>query len=79
MSRNTPKVVLLSVRDIVVKRSGMKRRNKMKRAVIVRTDGTKHILYDSEQEKLIEFAHIVVKNLEDEGRKVLSVNTEEVK
>lgn len=54
------------------------RRSKMKRAVIVCTDGTKHILYDSEQEKLIEFAHIVVNNLEDEGRKVLSVNIEEV-
>lgn len=50
----------------------------MKRAVIVCTDGTKHILYDSEQEKLIEFAHIVVKNSEDEGRKVLSMNIEEV-
>lgn len=50
----------------------------MKRAVIICTDGTKHILYDSEQEKLIEFAHIVVKNLEDEGRKVLSLNIEGV-
>lgn len=49
----------------------------MKRAVISCTDGTKHILYDSEQSKLIEFAHIVVKNLEDEGRKVLSMNIEE--
>lgn len=48
----------------------------MKRAVIICTDGTKHILYDSEQEKLIEFAHIVVNNLEDEGRKVLSMNIE---
>lgn len=51
----------------------------MKRAVIVCTDGTKHILYDSEQEKLIEFAHIVVKNLEQEGRKVLSMNIEKVR
>lgn len=57
----------------------MRRTNKMKRAVIVCTDGTKHILYDSEQEKLIEFAHIVVKNLEQEGRKVLSMNIEKVR
>lgn len=57
----------------------MGRANKMKRAVIVCTDGTKHILYDSEQEKLIEFAHIVVKNLEQEGRKVLSMNIEKVR
>lgn len=51
----------------------------MKRAVIVCTDGTKHTLYDSEQEKLIEFAHIVVKNLEDEGRQVLSMNIDDSK
>lgn len=51
----------------------------MKRAVIVCTDGTKHILYDSEQEKLIEFAHIVIINLEQEGKKALSMNVEEVK
>lgn len=51
----------------------------MKRAVIVCADGTRHILYDSDQAKLIEFAHIVVKNLEDDGRKVLSLNIEEVK
>lgn len=50
----------------------------MKRAVIICTDGTKHTLFDSEQDKLIEFVHIVVKNLEDEGRKVLSLNIEEV-
>ncbi len=50
----------------------------MKRAVIVCTDGTKHTLFDSKQEKLIEFAHIVIKNLENEGRKVLSLNIEEV-
>lgn len=50
----------------------------MKRAVIICTDGTKHILYDSEQEKLIEFVNIVVNNLEDEGRKVLSMTIEEV-
>lgn len=50
----------------------------MKRAVIVCTDGTKHILYDSEQTKLIEFANIVVKNLEDDGRKVLQVKIEVV-
>ena len=49
----------------------------MKRAVITCTDGTKHTLFDSEQEKLIEFAHIVIKNLEDDGRKVLSLNIEE--
>lgn len=52
--------------------------NKMKRAVIVCNDGTKHILYDSEQTKLIEFANIVVKNLEDGGRKVLLVKIEVV-
>lgn len=51
----------------------------MKRAVIVCTDGTKHILYDSEQEKLIEFTHIVISNLEQEGKKALSMNVEEVK
>lgn len=51
----------------------------MKRAVIVCTDGTKHILYDSEQEKLIEFAHIVISNLEHEGKKALSMNVEGVK
>lgn len=51
----------------------------MKRAVIVCTDGTKHILYDSEASKLIEFAHIVIRNLEDDGRKVLSLNIEGVK
>lgn len=51
----------------------------MKRVVIICTDGTKHILFDSEQDKLIEFAHIVVKNLEDDGRKVLSLNIEEGK
>lgn len=50
----------------------------MKRAVIICTDGTKYILYDSEQEKLIEFVHIVVNNLEDEGRKVLSMTIKEV-
>lgn len=50
----------------------------MKRAVIICTDGTKHILYDSEQEKLIEFVHIVVNNLEDEGQKVLSMNIEHI-
>lgn len=50
----------------------------MKRAVIMCTDGTGHILYDSEQAKLIEFANIVVKNLEDEGRKVLLLKIEEV-
>ena len=50
----------------------------MKRAVIICTDGTKHILFDSEQDKLIEFAHIVINNLEQEGRKVLSLNIEEV-
>lgn len=50
----------------------------MKRAVIICTDGTKHILYDSEQEKLIEFVNIVVNNLEDEGRKVLSMTIKEV-
>lgn len=42
------------------------------------TDGTGHILYDSDQTKLIEFANIVVKNLEDKGRKVLLVRIEEV-
>lgn len=46
----------------------------MKRAVITCADGTRYILCDSEQDKLIEFAHIVVKNLEYEGRKVLSMN-----
>lgn len=51
----------------------------MKRAVIICTDGAKRTLFDSEQDKLIEFAHIVVKNLEDDGRKVLSLNIEEVK
>lgn len=51
----------------------------MKRAVIICTDGTRHILYDSDQAKLIEFADIVVRNLEDGGRKVLSLNIEEVK
>lgn len=50
----------------------------MKRAVIVCTDGTTHELYDSEPSKLIEFAHIVVKNLESEGRTVLSLNLEEI-
>lgn len=49
----------------------------MKRAVIVCTDGTKHILYDSEASKLIEFAHIVIRNLENEGRMVLSLKMEE--
>ena len=49
----------------------------MKRVVIVCTDGTKHTLFDSEQEKLIEFVHTVIKNLEDDGRKVLSLNIEE--
>jgi len=49
----------------------------MKRAVIICTDGTRYILYDSQQAKLIEFAHIVVKNLEDEGRKILSLNINE--
>lgn len=52
----------------------MRRANKMKRAVITCADGTRYILCDSEQDKLIEFAHIVVKNLEYEGRKVLSMN-----
>lgn len=46
----------------------------MKRAVITCTDGTKHTLFDSEQDKLIEFVHIVIKNLELEGKKVLSMN-----
>lgn len=55
----------------------MRRANKMKRAVITCTDGTKHTLHDSEQDKLIEFAHIVVKNLEDGGRKVLSMSIED--
>lgn len=50
----------------------------MKRAVIVCTDGTRHTLYDSETSKLIEFAHIVVKNLEAEGKMVLSLNLVEV-
>ena len=50
----------------------------MKRAVIICTDGTKHTLFDSEQDKLIEFAHIVINNLECEGRKVLAMNIEEV-
>lgn len=50
----------------------------MKRAVIVCTDGTRYILYDSEQAKLIKFVHIVIKNLEDEGRKVLSMNIEDI-
>jgi hypothetical protein len=50
----------------------------MKRAVIICTDGTKHTLFDSEQTKLIEFAHIVISNLEKEGRNVLSMNIEEV-
>jgi hypothetical protein len=49
----------------------------MKRAVIICTDGTRHILYDSQQAKLIEFVHIVVKNLEEEGRKILTLNIEE--
>lgn len=57
----------------------MMRVNKMKRVVIICTDGTKHILYDSEQEKLIEFAHIVVKNLEEGDKKVLSMNIEKVR
>lgn len=57
----------------------VRRKNKMKRAVIICTDGTRLILDDSEQAKLIEFAHIVVKNLEDEGIKVLSLKIEEVK
>lgn len=48
----------------------------MKRAVITCTDGTKHTLFDSEQDKLIEFAHIVIKNLELEGKKVLSMKIE---
>lgn len=51
----------------------------MKRAVIICTDGTRLILDDSEQAKLIEFAHIVVKNLEDNGIKVLSLKIVEVK
>lgn len=50
----------------------------MKRAVITCTDGTKHILWDSEQEKLIEFTHIVVKNLEEKGLKILSMNIEDI-
>lgn len=50
----------------------------MKRAVIICADGTRHTLFDSEQEKLIEFAHIVIHNLEEEGKKVLSLNIEEV-
>lgn len=56
----------------------MRRANKMKRAVITCADGTKHILWDSEQEKLIEFAHIVVKNLEEKGLKILSMNIEDI-
>lgn len=48
----------------------------MKRAVITCTDGTKHTLFDSEQDKLIEFARIVIKNLELEGKKVLSMKIE---
>ena len=51
----------------------------MKRAVITCTDGTRLILEDSEEAKLIKFAHIVVKNLEDEGIKVLSLKSEELK
>lgn len=50
----------------------------MKRAVIICTDGTRLILDDSEQAKLIEFAHIVVKNLEEKGIKVLSMNIEDI-
>lgn len=57
----------------------MRRANKMKRAVIICTDNTRHTLYDSEQEKLIEFAHIAINNLEQEGKQVLSMNIEEVK
>lgn len=49
----------------------------MKRAVIICTDGTRYTLYDTQQAKLIEFVHIVVKNLEDEGRKILSLNIRE--
>lgn len=48
----------------------------MKRAVIICTDGTRLILHDSEQAKLIEFTHIVVKNLEEKGLKILSMNIE---
>lgn len=51
----------------------------MKRAVILCTDGTRLILDDSEQVKLIEFANIVVKNLEEVGIKVLSLKIEEAK
>lgn len=51
----------------------------MKRAVIICTDGTRYILYDSQQAKLIGFAHIAVKNLEDDGRKVLSISIEDIK
>lgn len=50
----------------------------MKRAVIICTDNTRHTLYDSEQEKLIEFVHIVVKNLEEKGLKILSMNIEDI-
>lgn len=50
----------------------------MKRAVIICTDGRRIILHDSEQAKLINFVHIVLKNLEDEGTKVLSMKIEDV-